>query len=365
MAIAAVVALAAIAVGYWQLSSNGDGLAGSSGLSQRRVALLAAALKQAASSGRPVYQYSVISGGAYNAQELGAAIERDPVVAAHYENISLANVRAEQVKEPRYAYVSYRKGDQVYWTKNKVRLNPGETILTDGETQVRARCGNCISSERLGPVSDEEPEAIELDALMPGAGGSQEVAPLLASFPFLSTLGAPSARGASAASPGSGASPMAGGGAPGIGGGGFPGGGGGGRSPLGVSAGPNSLSARAPGLIADGGDVPPGSPGEGAAGGPPGGGPPGSSPGGGSPGGGSPGGGSPGGGPPGGGPPGAELLGGDPAGGEPPTTVETAEVDGPPTGGSAAAASVPEPMTIALIGTGLAGLALRNRRRRR
>src|SRR5688572_31314918 len=170
MAIVAFAALAAIAVGYWHLASNAD--VRPVGLSERRVALLAAALKQAAASGRPVYQYSVISGGVYNANELGTAIKRDPVVAAHYKNISLENVRAEQVKEPRWAYVSYRKGDQVFWTKNKVRLNPGETILTDGETQVRARCGNCISSERLGPVSDEEPEAIELDALLPAEGGS-------------------------------------------------------------------------------------------------------------------------------------------------------------------------------------------------
>jgi len=30
-------------------------------------------------------------------------------------------------------YVAYRKGDKVYWTRKKVALHPGETLISDGK----------------------------------------------------------------------------------------------------------------------------------------------------------------------------------------------------------------------------------------
>lgn len=114
---------------------------------------------------REIYRYSVINGGAYTGDELAAAIQRDRVVADHYRAIDVARVRAETVPEDRLAYMSYRRGDQVYWTKHKVRLRQGETILTDGTTQVRARCGNCIALEPMEPTAEDEPPAVEFEAL--------------------------------------------------------------------------------------------------------------------------------------------------------------------------------------------------------
>ena len=116
-------------------------------------------------SGRPNYRYSVIPGGAYNEVELRTAIQNDPVVAAHYEHLDQSKLRVERVSHDRYVHVSYRKGDKVFWTKDKVLLRQGETILTDGRTQVRARCGNCISEEPLQPTADQEPETVEFDRL--------------------------------------------------------------------------------------------------------------------------------------------------------------------------------------------------------
>jgi hypothetical protein len=92
------------------------------------------------------------------------------VVAEHYRSVSLGSVRTELVPEDRLAYVSYRIGNKIYWTKNKVHLKKGEMILTDGLTQVRARCGNCISMQPMAPTSEAEPDAVQTDALMaPGA----------------------------------------------------------------------------------------------------------------------------------------------------------------------------------------------------
>ena len=72
----------------------------------------------------------------------------------------------------------------MFWTRKRVRLQPGELLLTDGTTTARARCGNQISDTAKPEVSDEEPAEDVLD---------QPVA-AVASGPFLPVrpaLGAP------------------------------------------------------------------------------------------------------------------------------------------------------------------------------
>ena len=114
---------------------------------------------------RAVYKYSVIPGGAYDGEELRRALA-DPVVAAHYEKVDRTNIRTEVVPADRYVHVSYRKGDTIFWSKKKVLLRKGETILTDGTTQIRSRCGNCISEEPLAPTAADEPDVVEFDRLV-------------------------------------------------------------------------------------------------------------------------------------------------------------------------------------------------------
>ena len=139
-------------------------------------------------SERPIYRHSVIAGGAYNPEELGSAMLQDAVVAGHYRGLVPNAVRAEIVTEDRLVYVSYRKDDRIYWTKNKVLLRQGETILTDGTNQIRARCGNCISEKPLSPVSETEPDPIEFDRLVDDRDLLNPGGPVAA-------LGAPRAQG--------------------------------------------------------------------------------------------------------------------------------------------------------------------------
>jgi hypothetical protein len=119
---------------------------------------------------RAVYPYSVVPGGVHSAQELALA-RADRVVAAHYAAVDLPAVRVEMVRASRRVHVSYRIGDEIYWTKRTLLLSPGERTLTDGRTEIRSRCGNIISETPQGPTSDEEPSITEFDrAIVPVPG---------------------------------------------------------------------------------------------------------------------------------------------------------------------------------------------------
>ena len=104
-----------------------------------------------------VFPYSVIPGGAHSSRELLEAARREPVVAAHYAEFSVADARVIRLPHDKLAYVSYRLGNHIYWTKTKVKLHHGETLLSDGKHLARTRCGNRISDVAMAPVSPQEP----------------------------------------------------------------------------------------------------------------------------------------------------------------------------------------------------------------
>jgi hypothetical protein len=112
---------------------------------------------------RPLFPYSVIPGGVENEGELRRAIENDPVIATHYQRFNLARSRVIRVDHERAVYVSYRLDSHIYWTNRKLWLAKGESLITDGETTARTRCGNQISEVPVGPTSPVEPtvEALE------------------------------------------------------------------------------------------------------------------------------------------------------------------------------------------------------------
>jgi hypothetical protein len=112
---------------------------------------------------RPVFNGSVVLGGVYSPDELRRAVDRDAVVADHYRNVNLDEMRAVTLTAGRSAYVSYRRGDRVHWTRERVWLKAGETVLTDGTTVIRARCGNCVSEVKQDNVAAVDPAHGELD----------------------------------------------------------------------------------------------------------------------------------------------------------------------------------------------------------
>jgi hypothetical protein len=123
-------------------------------------------------SPRTVYPFSVVPGGVYSPEEFAEALAADPAVGAHYGDVTPAALHVENVDAPREAYMSYRVGEQIYWTKRKLPLHDGERVLSDGSVTIRARCGNRLSDEPMQPTSDAEPpvKAFENEPAAPVAG---------------------------------------------------------------------------------------------------------------------------------------------------------------------------------------------------
>ncbi|MEO7495194.1 MAG: PEP-CTERM sorting domain-containing protein [Massilia sp.] len=123
--------------------------------------------------GRRIYPFSVVPGGVASREELARVVNRDPVVAEHYAGFNVDIARIVTLAKPRAVYVSYRKGDKIFWTARKITLPQGETLLSDGVNEVRTRCGNRVSDVPQLPVAADEPSLEVLDSSVVSDGGLQ------------------------------------------------------------------------------------------------------------------------------------------------------------------------------------------------
>jgi hypothetical protein len=64
---------------------------------------------------------------------------------------------------PLLKYASYRIGSSVYWTSHPVHISAGESLITDGTSLARARCGNQLSDSPREPVTRMEPTEREME----------------------------------------------------------------------------------------------------------------------------------------------------------------------------------------------------------
>jgi hypothetical protein len=113
---------------------------------------------------RTQFPYSVVPGGVASPQELWNAIENDSAVASHYAGFNLSAAHITILDADVQAYVSYRIGDGIFWTRKRLTLHKNEKLITDGNLSARARCGNRVSATAQLPVSEREPLPTELDA---------------------------------------------------------------------------------------------------------------------------------------------------------------------------------------------------------
>jgi hypothetical protein len=124
---------------------------------------------------RPIFPYSIVPGGVRDARELQSVASHDPVVAQHYSDFRIAAARTIRLAKPLEMYVSYRRNNNVYWTRNRMVIPAGETLISDGENLARVRCGNRLSAIAAKPVATTDPTKEELDT-------PEFVPPLMAEF---------------------------------------------------------------------------------------------------------------------------------------------------------------------------------------
>ena len=134
---------------------------------------------------RPVYPYSVVPGGVGDVRELKWVAEHDPIVAAHYAGFDYEHARMVRLVLARTAFVSYRIGNHVYWTRRRITLHKGEKLITDGKITARARCGNRVEEVPQQATSSSEPPAAKFEApIRPADGTALDQPPV----PFISSL---------------------------------------------------------------------------------------------------------------------------------------------------------------------------------
>lgn len=108
---------------------------------------------------RKVYPYSVVPGGAKTAAEAKSAMS-DPAIECHYAAFDLTKLKQETLTADLLGYMSYRVGDQIYWTTKLLRIRAGESIFTDGIHIARGRCLNRYSKTPMLPTRRQEPSEI-------------------------------------------------------------------------------------------------------------------------------------------------------------------------------------------------------------
>ena len=135
---------------------------------------------------RPVYPYSIVPGGVQDVKELKWVAEHDPIVAAHYAGFDYAHAQVVRLTLARTVYLSYRIGNNVYWTRRRVALKKGETLITDGRITARTRCGNQVKETPQQEATNRmEPPAHMFDEpIRSGEGTAMQSPPL----PFNSAL---------------------------------------------------------------------------------------------------------------------------------------------------------------------------------
>ncbi len=138
--------------------------------SQNSALLTGEAPTSAPATGRLVYPYSVVPGGVHTLQELREAIQRDRLVASHYSDFDFKNARVIELKRARLAYLSYRIGEKIFWTKRQMALRVGEKLITDGKVMARTRCGNRVAVLPQKEVSPDEPRAEAFEDPIVGGG---------------------------------------------------------------------------------------------------------------------------------------------------------------------------------------------------
>ncbi len=121
---------------------------------------------------RLYYPYSVVPGGVQDPADLRLAAAEDRVVARHFAQFNWDRAQLISLNKGHMAYLSYRIGDQVFWTKKRVWIPRGEKLISDGKIMARTRCGNRVEEMAQPAISTEEPDPAKFEQPLLADGSS-------------------------------------------------------------------------------------------------------------------------------------------------------------------------------------------------
>jgi len=93
-------------------------------------------------SQRKVFPFSVVPSGTMSRKGVQLKVDADAVVGDHYRGLQLDKLKPFRLAKPAQGLVSYRIGNKIFWTAQRLYLKPGEILPSDGVNLIRGRSGN-------------------------------------------------------------------------------------------------------------------------------------------------------------------------------------------------------------------------------
>ena len=140
-------------------------------------------------NGAPAFGHPMVPGGIHTEEEFNAVRGLYPISDGYVFTT---------IRKAGFAYVSYMKNGQMYWTK-KMRFMPvGLPVITDGTTFILQKCGNMarFDTPLVSETLPDEPSDLYPPTIV--VGDNLPVVPVVvlssASIPFLNTSAVRSSR---------------------------------------------------------------------------------------------------------------------------------------------------------------------------
>ncbi len=136
---------------------------------------------EAARGERPWYglcaRYAVNS-----VEDFRREVAAQPLLTRHFADFDWGSARLLALDQTLTSHVSYVTDDRIAWTRGRLTLKAGETVITDGATTVRTFCCNEITdapppftlTDDAAPFPEDlEPDEEEIAGSIPPAGGER------------------------------------------------------------------------------------------------------------------------------------------------------------------------------------------------
>jgi hypothetical protein len=127
--------------------------------------------------------FALLRGGFTSVDEFFERVQEDPILHSFYGDCSDRNASMHPLAEDVTVFTTFRKNNQIKWSKKPLLVHKGEYVMTFCGKTVLARCGNLVSMAAMQPSEDVPPALLEEPAepieppLSYAAASEPEVAP--------------------------------------------------------------------------------------------------------------------------------------------------------------------------------------------